>query len=83
MTCATVKVLPEPVTPSSTWSFSPRSRPSVSSAMACGWSPAGVNSETSSNGRPASGRWISSGFSTTAFTRSNAFDASGEVMRLP
>ena len=26
MTCAMVKVLPEPVTPSSTWSWSPRSQ---------------------------------------------------------
>ena len=32
--CAIVKVLPEPVTPSSTWCVSPRSSPSTSSPMA-------------------------------------------------
>jgi hypothetical protein len=37
-----VKVLPEPVTPSSTWSRSPRSIPAISSAIASGWSPAGL-----------------------------------------
>ncbi|MCK7530630.1 MAG: hypothetical protein MZV63_06085 [Marinilabiliales bacterium] len=36
-----MKVLPEPVTPSSTWCRSPRSSPRVSSSIACGWSPAG------------------------------------------
>ena len=41
MTCAMVKVLPEPVTPSSTWSVSLLAEPSTSSAMAVGWSPAG------------------------------------------
>src|SRR6266699_6124816 len=50
MTCAIVKVLPEPVTPSSTWSRSPRSSPSHHSSIACGWSPAGANSELSRNG---------------------------------
>jgi hypothetical protein len=47
MILAMVKVLPEPVTPSRTWSLSPAARPSVSSRMARGWSPAGVYSETS------------------------------------
>ena len=40
-TFAIVKVLPEPVTPSSTWCGSPRRSPAVSSAMARGWSPVG------------------------------------------
>src|SRR5262249_18698753 len=46
MVCAMVKVLPEPVTPSSTWCLSPRSRPSVSSPMARCWSPASSKSDT-------------------------------------
>src|SRR5216117_479753 len=50
ITCAIVMVLAEPVTPSSVWSRSPRARPSVSSAMARGWSPAGWWGETSSKG---------------------------------
>ena len=33
---AIVKVLPEPVTPSSVWCFAPASSPSVSFAMAAG-----------------------------------------------
>ena len=37
-----VKVLPEPVTPSRTWSRSPAWAWATSSAMAAGWSPAGV-----------------------------------------
>ena len=50
MTWAIAKVLPEPVTPSSTWSRSPRSTASVSSAIAWGWSPAGTKSEASTMG---------------------------------
>src|SRR5688572_2959030 len=34
MTCAMVKVLPEPVTPSRTWSLAPPCTPSISSAIA-------------------------------------------------
>ena len=41
-----VKVLPEPVTPSSTWSRSAPSTPRTSSAMAVGWSPLGSYSDT-------------------------------------
>jgi hypothetical protein len=41
ITLAMVKVLPEPVTPSSTWVCSPCSAASLSSAIAVGWSPAG------------------------------------------
>src|SRR5262244_1910903 len=41
MTCAIVNVLPEPVTPSSTWSRSRRFSPATRSSIACGWSPAG------------------------------------------
>jgi hypothetical protein len=37
-----VKVLPEPVTPSSTWLRSFALAPAISSAMAVGWSPFGV-----------------------------------------
>src|SRR5690348_13965599 len=60
ITCAMVKVLPEPVTPSSTWSRSRRTSPSVRSRIACGWSPAGRKSETIWNGLPGSGadNWI-------------------------
>jgi hypothetical protein len=42
MTLAMVKVLPEPVTPSSTWSRSPVFTPSISWRIASGWSPDGV-----------------------------------------
>ena len=49
-----VKVLPEPVTPSSTWSRSCRAMPSTSSPIACGWSPFGSYSDTSSKGCPPS-----------------------------
>ena len=41
-----VKVLPEPVTPSSTWSRSSARTPETSSAMAVGWSPFGSYSDT-------------------------------------
>jgi hypothetical protein len=54
MICAAVKVLPEPVTPSSTWSRSPAPMPATSSAMACGWSPAGWKPETISKRLPPS-----------------------------
>src|SRR5262245_15889339 len=47
ITLATVKVLPEPVTPSKVWCFVPDKIPSVSLAMAAGWSPAGSNGATS------------------------------------
>ena len=42
MTFAIVKVLPLPVTPNRVWQRSPRSTPSTSCAMACGWSPVGA-----------------------------------------
>ena len=42
MILAMVKVLPEPVTPRRTWSFSPALRPETSSPMARGWSPWGL-----------------------------------------
>src|SRR5690606_22334380 len=50
ITCAMVKVLPEPVTPSSTWSRSWPCKPFTSAAMAAGWSPAGLKSETRVSG---------------------------------
>ena len=50
MTLAMVKVLPEPVTPSRTWSRSPVAAVATSSAMAEGWSPAGLYSECSRKG---------------------------------
>src|SRR3979490_2163699 len=45
ITCAIVKVLPEPVTPSSTCERSWRLTPSTSSAIARGWSPSGLKSD--------------------------------------
>src|SRR5215210_646563 len=48
MVCASVIVLPEPVTPSRVWYLSPRRNPAVSSVMALGWSPAGSNGATTS-----------------------------------
>jgi hypothetical protein len=54
ITLAMVKVLPVPVAPSSTWLRSPSSTPSTSSAMAVGWSPAGVNSVCMTKRRPPS-----------------------------
>ena len=36
------KVLPEPVTPSSVWCARPDWMPSMSAAIAAGWSPAGT-----------------------------------------
>ena len=41
ITLAIVKVLPEPVTPSSVWKASPSRTPSTSLAIASGWSPDG------------------------------------------
>jgi hypothetical protein len=41
ITFAMVKVLPEPVTPSSVWLGLPLRSPSTSFSIACGWSPAG------------------------------------------
>ena len=46
MTLAMVKVLPEPVTPRRTCSFSPLSMPAAKAAMASGWSPEGWYSDT-------------------------------------
>src|SRR6202453_5104530 len=62
-----VKVLPDPVTPSSTWSPSLPRTPLTSSSIACGWSPFGSNSDTTRKRRPPSdlsgrgGRWRSHG----------------------
>ncbi len=52
ITLAIVKVLPEPVTPSSTCVCSPSRALAVSSAIAVGWSPDGSYSETSSKRLP-------------------------------
>src|SRR3990172_928465 len=49
MVWARVIVLPDPVTPRRVWYLSPRRRPSVSSRIAFGWSPAGWNGATTSN----------------------------------
>jgi hypothetical protein len=54
ITCAMVKVLPEPVTPSSTWVRSSSFTPFTSSLIAVGWSPAGSNGDTSLNFLPPS-----------------------------
>src|SRR5918995_7436715 len=60
-TCSTshavVADLPVPVAPSSTTSCSPALTRRASSWIACGWSPAGWKSETTSNG--ATRRWRS------------------------
>ena len=50
MVQAIVALLPEPVMPSRVWYRSPLAMPSLSAAMAAGWSPAGSNSETIRNG---------------------------------
>src|SRR5438093_6440433 len=49
ITLASVKVLPDPVTPSNTWCGNPRSTLAASASIACGWSPAGLKSATSLN----------------------------------
>ena len=49
-----VKVLPEPVTPSSTWVRSLRRTPSTRSAIAVGWSPFGSKSDLMTKRRPPS-----------------------------
>mgnify|MGYP003694221645 CR=1 FL=1 len=54
ITCAMVKVLPEPVTPSSTWLRSIWFTPSTNSVIACGWSPFGSYSALSSRAIPPS-----------------------------
>ena len=54
ITLATVKVLPEPVTPSSTWVRSLRFTPSTRSAIAVGWSPLGSKSALMTKRRPPS-----------------------------
>ncbi len=41
MMFAIVKVLPEPVTPSSVWRRHPSWMPCTSASIACGWSPVG------------------------------------------
>src|SRR5579871_5104456 len=51
ITFAMVKVLPEPVTPSSTWSRSSERTPAVSSEIAPGWSPFGSYSDTTRSWR--------------------------------
>src|SRR5690606_10214815 len=53
-----VKVLPEPVTPSSVCAARPDSMPSTRRAMASGWSPAGSYCAASSN-RPSFIQWNS------------------------
>ena len=54
ITCAMVNVLPEPVTPSSTWSRSYSPTPATSASIAVGWSPLGSYSDTSSKWMPPS-----------------------------
>ena len=61
-TCSIVQAivadLPDPVMPSSVWKRSPRRSPSLSAAMAVGWSPAAPKSDTTWNG------WLSTGAMT-------------------
>ena len=66
MTLAIVKVLPEPVTPSSVWNARPSSMPSHSCAMAVGWSPAGGYGWNSWNGEPGNVTNSPSGVSPSA-----------------
>src|SRR5690348_9184844 len=53
-TCSIVQAivadLPEPVMPRRVWNRSPRSMPADRASMARGWSPSGLNSETTWNG---------------------------------
>ena len=49
-----MNVLPEPVTPSSSWLRSSDLTPATSSLIAFGWSPFGSNGETMRNGTPPS-----------------------------
>src|SRR5262245_35791016 len=49
-----VKVLPKPVTPSSTWLRSGSSTPATNSVIACGWSPRGSYSAMRSKATPPS-----------------------------
>ena len=49
MTFAMVNVLPEPVTPRSVWYLAPLPISRTSCSIACGWSPAGLKSETNLN----------------------------------
>ena len=55
ITLAMVKVLPEPVTPSSTWSRSLPCKPATRSRMAAGWSPFGSKGETTWRARAGGG----------------------------
>ena len=49
ITLAMVKVLPEPVTPSSVTSLTPDCKAETSSLMASGWSPDGLYSDSRMN----------------------------------
>ena len=60
-----VKVLPEPVTPSSTWSRSSARTPDTSSVMAVGWSPFGSYSDTTLSRRVSGFAGCFSGMNST------------------
>ena len=61
---AMVADLPDPVIPSSVWKRSPRLMPSLSAAIAVGWSPAGANEDTTRNGRAVGTSSVSVGSGT-------------------
>ncbi len=50
MIFAIVNVLPVPVAPSRVWNRRPSDSPSTAPSMACGWSPLGVNGESTLSG---------------------------------
>src|SRR6185436_8991344 len=78
-TCATVKVLPLPVTPSRTWCFAPATAPSASASIACGWSPCGVNGDCRRNvpSRRIGGDHSSGGRLLTELQNDGGCDARG------
>ena len=49
ITLAKVKVFPDPVTPSRTWSFFPILIPAINFLIAWGWSPVGENDDFNLN----------------------------------
>jgi len=62
-----VKVLPEPVTPNSTWSRSPASTPAISSLIADGWSPLGSYSDVTVSRREKARAGCLAGTNTTGW----------------
>ncbi len=74
-----VKVLPEPVTPSSVWKLSPSLTPSTRPWIAAGWSPAGGYGWKSWNGEPSKETNSPFGASDVAASAAAAADVSACV----